>query len=147
MTSAGIWFFVLIFGLPALGGLGSLLLRRGQHRHELRLVRLQALQEALRHPQLDEETRRNVLAVLGREHSGVTMAMFLRGVYITFLGAAWLTFFTGGIFWIFGTFQHWGWRDVEPAMVATIVGFALLTLPVAVRELLRRERGTSPARE
>ena len=145
MTSAGIWFLVVIFGLPALGGLGSLLLRRGQHRHELRLLRLQALQDALRHPQLDEETRRHVLTVLGREQSGVTMAMLLRGVYITFLSVAWLMFFAGGVCWILSELQDWNWRDQEPAMVATIAGFALLTLPVAVRELLRRERVNSPA--
>jgi len=145
MTAAGIWFLVLIFGLPALGGLGSLLLRRGQHRHELRLLRLQALQEALRHPQLDEETRRQILAVLGREQSGVTMAMLLQGVYITFLCIAWLMFFAGGVCWILSEIQDWGWRDQEPAMAATIIGFALLTLPVAVRELLRRERVRAPA--
>lgn len=144
MTSTGIFILCLVFGLPAIGGLWSLVMQAAKRRHQLRMQRLQLLQEALRHPQLDEATRRQVLDVLGSEHPRLPMAVLLRAGYILFLCIAWLMFFGGGVAWILSELQNWSWRDQEPAMFATIVGFALLTLPVAVRELLRRER-SAPA--
>lgn len=146
MTPTGILILCLFFGLPAIGGMWSVLMQTAKRRHQLRMQRLQLLQEALRHPQLDEGTRRRVLEVLGSEHPRLPMAVLLRAGYIAFLCIAWLMFFAGGVAWILSEVQNWGWREEEPAMVATIAGFALLTLPMAVRELLRRERSATATR-
>lgn len=141
MNGAGILLLCLVFGLPLGFGLVSLLLQRAKRRHQLRLQRLQILQEALRHPQLDDGTRRQVLAVLGGEHRRTTFAQWLRVGYAAFLAAAWLTFVGGGAGWIYLEVQGRFWREVEPFVVMTIAGFALLTLPIALRELLGRGRG------
>lgn len=146
MTPTGIFILCLVFGLPAIGGLWSVLMQAAKRRHQLRMQRLQLLQEALRHPQLDEATRRQMLEVLGSEHR-LPMAMLLRLGYIAFLSVAWLLFLVGGVCWILGQVQGWSWRDMEESMVATIVGFALLTLPMAVRELLRRDRSAAATRQ
>lgn len=146
MTTTGIFILCLVFGLPAIGGLWSVLMQAAKRRHQLRMQRLQLLQEALRHPQLDEGTRRRVLEVLGSEQPRLPMAVLVRAGYIGFLCIAWLMFFAGGVAWILSELQNWSWRDQEAAIFATVAGFALLTLPMAVRELLRRERSATATR-
>ncbi|MBM4060938.1 MAG: hypothetical protein FJ265_07555 [Planctomycetes bacterium] len=136
---------VFCFGLPVIALIVGLLVARSGRGHALRMKRLQVLQEALRHPQLDDATRRELLAVLGQEHRRGSAGRLARFGYAAFLGVSWLMFVAGGAGWIYSEFVDLRWRDAEPFIVLTIAGFALLTLPVAVRELLGRGRTPSPA--
>lgn len=147
MNGVGYLFLLLLFGLPLIGGLLSLWSTARRRRHELRLRRLDVLQEALRHPQLDEATRREVVRVLGAEHRWFSGAQLLRGGYALFLAVAWLMLVGGAAGWIYNEVVGSSWRQVEPFLVTTITGFGLLTLPFALRELLgRSNRAASVAR-
>jgi hypothetical protein len=147
MNGLGYLFLCLIFGLPAIGGLVSMWSTARRRRHELRLRRLDVLQEALRHPQLDETTRREVVRVLGAEHRWFTWAQLLRGGYVLYLTVSWLLLVAGGGGWIYFEIVGGSWRQIEPLVAMTVLGFGLLTLPFALRELLGRTgRSASVAR-
>lgn len=143
MNGVGYLFVCLIFGLPAIGGLLSLWGTARRRRHELALRRLDVLKEALRHPQLDDETRREVVRVLGTEHRWLSWPQLVRGGYVLFLAASWLMLVGGGGGWIYNEAFGSSWRQVEPFVVMTVLGFGLLSLPFALRELLGR--GKLPA--
>lgn len=133
MTANGIFILCLFVGIPLVFGLWGLWTQGLRHRHELRLQRLQLLQEALRRPDLDEPIRRELLLALGREHRGPW-----RLAYGLYLGLAWCGFVIGGAYCTFYAARGWNLGQLEPALFATLVSFALLTLPFAVRELLGR---------
>lgn len=103
--------------------------------------RLTLLQQALEHPQLDAATRSQILSVLAKEHDAsklrfLTSANFWHRIIF---GGGWLVFvFFGGIALL-------AMNNVLPqgmaqlAIVWSLCGFAVLTLPPALRELLRRK--------
>lgn len=131
MTPTGIFVLCLLGGVPLLFGLWGLFAQSLRHRHQLQLQRLALLQEALRSPALDEATRRELLAALGRDHS-----RWRHTAYVAYLAISWSGFVISGGCWAYYRISY-GWHP-EAAILGCIIAFGLLTLPVAVRELLRR---------
>jgi hypothetical protein len=139
----------LVAAVAVLGALLSVFVRTCKNRHQVRIQRLQVLQEALRHPALDEPTRSELTRLLAddyrRQHgpAGERFGRWLRVGQVLLLTCGWLLLIGGIGFWIVAenTFLP---MNVEPAIAATIVGAAFVTLPLALRELLgRRERAAS----
>jgi Na+/melibiose symporter-like transporter len=133
MTANGVFVLCLLVGVPLVFGLWGLWTQALRHRHALRLQRLTVLHEALRHPELDEGTRRELLALLGREHG-----QRWRLAYGVYLALAWCGFVVCGACWVYYGVRGWSEWQLEPLMLGTVVAFAMLTLPFAVRELLGR---------
>lgn len=141
--------FVVVAGIVVLGiGLASLAGRRRQ-----REARLRVIEQALRHPTLDQATRTELMRVLAADGRGDHVAprascgRWWRGGYVLFLAGSWLTFVIGGGLWILRETMNWYWIDEEATAVTVVVGFALLTLPLALRELLgRRGPAVAPQR-
>lgn len=111
------------------------------HRAKLRQKRLEVIQRAIESGNLDEGTRRTVLDALaneGRLGSEWGRALAQHAVFLTrnlvFI-AGWLTMCIGAGCWLAGEMFGWGRWDVQPAMIATFVGFGLVTVPIALREL------------
>ena len=129
----------------------GLIMRRGKNRHQLRVTRLQVLQEALRHPALDEQTRTELTRVLAdeyrREHGsfGERCGRWLRAGHVLLLAIGWLSLIGGAGFWIAAEALHLSRFDIQPAIGFTIAGIALVTLPLALRELLGRRDREAPA--
>ncbi|MCA8964082.1 MAG: hypothetical protein H6838_04025 [Planctomycetes bacterium] len=117
-----------------------------KQRNDLRKKRLQVLETALRHPSLDEPTRAEILRVLAEEHVRGNRPLLDRlrpwmGIgHALLITGGWL-FFVGGLMaWGYAALNGYSWRSTEPCIVASIVGFVILTLPTAVREGLGRGR-------
>ncbi len=103
--------------------------------------RLDLLQQALEHPQLDAQTRRQILTVLANEHQSRKLGALLRGAFWQRLvfGGAWLMFvFCGGMALL-------SWSGIVPrhigseALVFSLMGLAVASLPFAMRELSTRQ--------
>lgn len=142
--------FTLLFGVPVVVLVLSWIWKATKNEHELRLARLQALQEALRHPALDEATRLDLTRLLAdnyrRENRtvGERLGRWARGGQVLLMAIGWLLLIGGIGFWIAGETFGMPSRSTQPAVAATIVGAALVTLPLAMRELLgRRERNAA----
>lgn len=104
---------------------------------QLRRQRLQMLQEALRHPALDEATRRAIVTSLGRQHA--RLGWLWRYLPHAYFALAWVVFCGSGIAWLLASLNG-RYRDVEATMAGFVAGFLMLSTPVAVRELLGRHR-------
>lgn len=145
--------FTLLFGVPLMAMVVSWIWRAGKNEHELRVARLQTLQEALKHPALDEQIRMDLTRLLAddyrRQHGplGERFRRWLRGGHVLLLAVGWLLLIGGVGFWIAGEAFGMGRYTIQPAIAATIAGIALVTLPLALRELLgRRDRNAAPSR-
>jgi len=137
----------MVIGLPVLGVLTAVLMQAGKRRHQVRVQQLQVLQKALEHPALDERTRADLTRLLADDHRrkhgplGARLGRWLRGGHVLLLACGWLLLIGGIGFWIASDALDLPNRSMQPAIAATIVGIALVTLPLALRELLgRRDR-------
>jgi hypothetical protein len=107
------------------------------HRARLRQKRFDVIQKAIESGNLDEATRRTE----GRHGSewgralGQQAAFLMRNLLFV---AGWLTMCIGAGCWVAGEMFGWGRWDIEPAVIATFVGFGLVTVPIALRELESR---------
>jgi len=145
--SAALIMVTMVIGLPVLGLLTAALLQAGKRRHQVRVQQLQVLQRALEHPALDERTRADLTRLLADDHRrkhgplGVRVGRWLRVGHVLLLACGWLLLIGGIGFWIASDALELPSRNTQPAIAAMIVGIALVTLPLALRELLgRRER-------
>jgi hypothetical protein len=109
-------------------------------RHKLRTDRLRTIQKAIESGHLDEAARRSIIETLSaesRSQQQMWQALLSNGARIVrtvvFI-AGWLTFVIGGVVFagmlMFGAQRY----EVQSAMIATAVGFALVTLPLAMRD-------------
>jgi hypothetical protein len=114
------------------------------HRAGLRKQRLEVIQKAIESGNLDDATRREVLDALGRDgrtgsewssELGRQLAFLARNLVFV---AGWLTMFIGAGCWIAGGIFGWYRTDIQTAVIATFVGLALVTVPIALRELESR---------
>ena len=112
--------------------------------HKMRTMRLKTIQLALETSAIDDSTRRELIATLHADarRSGELWRTIVRQFQtwvrtILFVGG-WLTFIIGGLFlvgmYVSGESYMYA---MQPAAIATAVGFALVTLPVAMAELER----------
>lgn len=121
--------------------------RRGA---ELRMRRFDVLVEALRDPSLDVATRADLLRAIARDHVGVFGWIWQRLQSPTlwrvlWFGAGWMTMLLSGAALATYAFRLGTVRtnDLSAIVMTMTLGFGMLTLPLALRELMRRERATS----
>jgi hypothetical protein len=116
-------------------------------RYKFRCERLRTIQRVLESGALDEATRRAMLDALAPGTGRATLPGALRNLGLLawrlLFVAGWLTMMIGAIYWISAGVFEWRRDDVEGGAIATGIGFALVTLPIALRELEARR---SPAR-
>lgn len=128
----------------------SFLSARHRRGSELRMRRFDVLLEALRDPGLDAATRAELLRAVAREHVGVLGWIWQRVQdpmlwRVLWFGAGWMTMLLSGAALATYAFRLGMVRsnDVPPIVMLMTLGFGMLTLPLALRELMRRERATS----
>ncbi len=131
-----------IAALAIIGGLTvSVVITITTARQKVRSQRLKVLETALNRQDLDETTRREILRVLTQEHSATWLAPLLRPDLWQKLsfGFGWFLFLISGGVGIAGLLDvmHVPAEAVVPMM---LLGLALMTLPLGLRELMRRDR-------
>lgn len=110
--------------------------------HRTRQQRLETIQKALDAQSIDATTRQALLDVLTADARRTNqiwqsiLQQFGRWTRTLVFVGGWLSFVIGGLM-LFVTYLRGSWNhySMEPAIVATAVGFALVTLPVAMGEL------------
>jgi len=119
----------------------GLLITWMSQRFKLRLERLKAMQQAIDSGTLDEQTRKVILdALAGDQRRGGEWQRAL-GQHLLFLArnlvflAGWLSMFIGGAIWLVNSTIDDDRFSARGGMIATFVGFALVTMPLALREL------------
>lgn len=102
-------------------------------------ARFDLLRAALQHPQLDEATRVELLRRVAGGHR-LDLPKLTAVLRTLWFGAGWLMFVgaSGFLFLAFvDVIDIW---QVEPVAATAVSGFAMLTLPLGLRELHRRDR-------
>ena len=129
-----------------------LLSTRQKRRADYRTRRLDLMAEALRDPNLDAGTRSELLRALAREQGGFPAWLWQRLQQpmlwrVLWFGGGWMTMLLGGTALLTYAMRMGIVRSMDlPAVVMlTAIGFGMVTLPLALRELLRRD-GTVPSR-
>jgi hypothetical protein len=121
----------------------------GQSRR-LRVRRFEVLAESLRDPTLDPTTRAELLRAIARDHRGAAgwLAQRLQSPALwrtLWFGAGWFGLLINGALLVMALTRVSPWyRHLEPIVMALVCSFGMLTLPLALRELTRRE--TLPGR-
>lgn len=112
--------------------------------HRSRQQRLETIQKALDAQSIDGATRQALLDVLTSDARRTNqiwqsvLQQFGRWVRTLVFVGGWISFVIGGVMLLVSMLNgHWNHYSMEPAIVATAVGFALVTLPVAMAELER----------
>jgi hypothetical protein len=132
---------VLAFGiLPIVGifTLAAMWLRRGEKDEK---ARLDLLREALRHPGIDELTRAQLVRALAADDGRPRLSMLLKsGKLLTVARHAlfvigWPLLLIGGAGWVMTEMRGGTWYSTEPWFFSAITGLALVSLPLALREL------------
>jgi hypothetical protein len=130
----------------------AMLSARHKRRVEFRTRRLDLLAEALRDPNLDAGTRSELLRALAREHGGISAWFWQRLQQpmlwrVLWFGGGWMTMLLGGTALLTYAMRMGMVRsyDLPGIVMLTALGFGMVTLPLALRELLRRD-GTLPSR-
>jgi hypothetical protein len=113
--------------------------------------RLRTVQRAIDSGALDEATRRAVLDALAADARRAAefwpkLGSFLaRAARVIVFVGGWITLFVGGGVWIAMEVTGGAHRyELQAAMIATFVGFALVTLPMAMREMNGRRVASPP---
>jgi hypothetical protein len=107
----------------------------------IRSQRLKVIEKAIESGRIDEETRRALVKALTPDTQWLSaLAWQLKGMVRNLLFVCgWITMFVGiGVLIASETFR-WGSDASAGGLIAAFVGFALVTLPLALRELSRRK--------
>lgn len=137
----------LMFGLMAFA-FGGLMVWLGARTKplEVRKKRLDVLDKALAHPQLDVDTRNQILRVLVEEQrrEGATWTQRLTRLVplgrMLWYSAGWILFVIGGCMSVLMAIELVPRSELPTCASLTIAGFAMLSLPLALGELMRRQR-------
>jgi hypothetical protein len=116
-----------------------------KQRKEERKERHELLREALQHPQLDDLTRAELLRTIARQPDPSVPRLF-GWVRTLWFAAGWLMFVGGGgalLLDAIGMIR----TDDDVAAGFAIAGFALLSLPLGLRELTRRDNAAAGQRQ
>ena len=140
--------FVMLFGFGA--GLlvfvtlvFNALMARRKRRDESDRQRLAVIERSLQDPTIDAATRAEVLRALARDHSSVHGLLWRALTSLTFwrvlwFGSGWFLFVIGGCMLAAEGMDITRGVEAEIVLPMALVGFAMLTLPAALRELTRR---------
>lgn len=138
----------LMIVLPALCVGGAYLLAYSKRLHEQKMKRLEVLQEALRHPALGDHAKADIVRLLSEEHRREAKPL-MRWVrsgwrlgHVLLLAVSWMLMVGGAASWVVGRLSGWNSYSLQPSIYFAVAGFVLMTLPIAMREMLRR--GGSP---
>lgn len=126
--------------------------KRRQQEHELERRRLDVLQEALQRPTLDAAMRAE-LSRIAQASAGSSRAPAGTALrtgdwwHLLWFGPGWVLFVVGGCMLAADTLDLVTGVSTKTFLPMTITGFAMLTLPMALRELTaRRDRATATGR-
>lgn len=110
--------------------------------------RLTMLQQALEHPQLDAATRNQILQSLSKEHRWRPLRMLFSLVFWerAVFAVGWLTFLVFGGVSVGVGLNLVRSRHLDFFLFWTLIGLAMMTLPMAVHEFSRRMRGLASQR-
>lgn len=143
----------LMVVLPGLCVGAAFLLSHSKRVHEQKMKRLDVLQEALRHPSLGDDTRADLVRLLSEEHRREAKPL-MRWVrsgwrlgHVLLLAVSWLLMVGGAASWGIGRLSGWSSYSLQPSIYTAVAGFVLMTLPIALREMLRRSGSPSSARQ
>ena len=142
-------FVAMIF---AFGLIGSLLSTRGKRRHELDKLRLDVLQQSLQHQAIDQATRTELLRVLQRDHEDARrpwterLGRLAGALRILWFGVSWALFIVATGMLIAGELRFLRGVYVPMVLPLAIVGFAMVTMPFAWRELTARHNAVADRR-
>lgn len=130
--------------LPAVFGFITLMVWLSS-RHKLRMERLKLMQKAIDSGSLDDGTRRTILDALANDQQRSGVWMTALGQHLAFLArnlvfvGGWITMFVGGAVCLVNTtIQHCP-GNAESGLIAACVGLGLVSVPLAMRELERRQ--------
>ncbi len=106
----------------------------------LRSQRMKLIEKAIDSGRVDEETKRALFRALTPDNEWLrSLTTQIKGTARNLLFVAgWVTMFAGIGVWAASETFRWGREDSAGGMIAAIVGFGLVTLPLAMRELSRR---------
>jgi len=115
-----------------------------RHRAARRGQRLTMLQQALEYPQLDPQTRNQILRVLTEEQRGGLRFLFTVAFWERLLFAVgWLMFLLFGGRWIGAQLDVFSRYQMDMCLVFGLLGLALMSLPIAMREFVRGSRNVA----
>lgn len=109
-------------------------------RHKTAMARLEALRDALRHPSLDESTRAELLRALTHDRGRWQFMLRPELWRRLWFGAGWLLLLICGGMWLLGLMGLARGMDDESMAVSALLGLAMLSLPLGLRELAHRDR-------
>ena len=137
-----IWAILLPLGGLALFIFAAVLVSSWLNARRARYAkRLDVLEKALDHPEMDAATRSQVVALLAREHVGRPLGFLARASF--WLSASfvvgWLILIVFGLEVLLVRAELLS-MSIEVPLVMTAVGLALVTLPIATREFFDRAR-------
>ncbi len=122
---------------------------RVRHRGEQEARRFDLIAAALRDPSLDPTTRAELLRSVARERHGALGWIWQRVQNpalwrVLWFGSGWIGMVLSGtalsMAFAWRGAHHW---NVEPLVMCTAFCFAMLTLPLALREVARREHAAA----
>ncbi|MCA8974210.1 MAG: hypothetical protein KDC98_05780 [Planctomycetes bacterium] len=115
-------------------------------RHAISAARLDLMQKALENPTIDERTKGELVRLLAEEQRLARRSVFeqfggvLNVARFALLAVGWVTFLLCGGLMLMCWLGMWQGMPMEPIVVFGILGFIAMTMPAAMRELMRRER-------
>ncbi len=116
-----------------------------KRRIEMDRRRLDLIEQALKDPSIEPATRNELLRALAADATpaGSAPACDKPGGqrdwwHALWFGIGWCLFVVGGCLMAAEGFRFVQTRDMKTTLPMTVVGFAMLTLPTALRELTRR---------
>ena len=123
--------------ISVIGGVLAMVLNRVAAT-SVRRRRLDVLEKALQHGSLDDATRQQLLQVLAREAGGGWITK--PGVWARLsFGAGWIMFVISGgmlLLWMTDVIRY---IDDDVVFGFALLGLALMTLPLGLREFARRD--------
>lgn len=131
---------LVVLGGLVMSGLGAWI----NNRHKERMERLSLLAKALDRQDLDATTRRDLLSVLRDDHGAGFLARPDWWSRVAF-GAGWVTLLiSGGM----ALLHYLGvvWTGYEVTLPLCLVAIAVMTVPSALAELVRRQRAAASSR-
>lgn len=132
---------IAVVAIPCAASFGIAVVIAGlKARQRAAMARLDLLREALRHPTLDEATRSELLRALVQDHDRPPFWLRAELWRRLWFGSGWLLLLICGGMWLLGLMGLARGTDDESIAASALLGLAMLSLPLGLRELARRDR-------